>query len=322
MRIDAVFTWVDGDDALHKSKMQPYLSDEIVKSYRNFRTRFNQIDEIEFSVKSILKFAPFIRNIYIVTDGQTPLFLKKARREKDRKYDKVIIVDHKIIFSEFDRFLPTFNSRSIETMLYNIPDLSEHFIYFNDDFFIIKETEPTDYFIDGNPVLRGKWTSFDEDILYKSIYRKIRIALGKKDKLKKYGYKRGQQKAARIAGFDKYFRIDHTPAPTRKSVIKDFFDENPNLKLQNIKHKFRNPEQYLFQSLVNNLEIKNKSAVLKNDFQLGYIGSYKKPFFWYKLTLFRYKINSNKLFLNLQSLDLAPENKLRMILGWLSKRLD
>ena len=92
------------------------------------------------------------------------------------KYSKVKIIDHKVIFKGFEEFLPVFNSNSIETMVYKIPDLSEHFIYFNDDLFLIKETKPSDFFRDGNPVLRGKWSRFDADLVYK----KVGSFLGKK----------------------------------------------------------------------------------------------------------------------------------------------
>ena len=38
--------------------------------------------------------------------------------------------------------LPTFNSHAIETSLHLIPDLAEHFVYFNDDFFLGRPIRP------------------------------------------------------------------------------------------------------------------------------------------------------------------------------------
>ena len=72
--IDAVIAWVDGNDEAHLNKMTHYVEDKSKLGNQQFRTRFDQVNEIEFSVKSILKYAPFVRNIFIVTDGQTPLF--------------------------------------------------------------------------------------------------------------------------------------------------------------------------------------------------------------------------------------------------------
>ncbi|MHB1107018.1 MAG: Stealth CR1 domain-containing protein, partial [Lutibacter sp.] len=103
--IDAVIAWVDGNDEAHLNKMTNYVEDKSKLGNQQFRTRFDQVNEIEFSVKSILKYAPFVRNIFIVSDGQTPLFLKNHIE----KYAKVKIVDHKEIFKGFESYAPTFN---------------------------------------------------------------------------------------------------------------------------------------------------------------------------------------------------------------------
>ncbi|KUO69544.1 MAG: Stealth CR1 domain-containing protein [Lutibacter sp.] len=313
--IDAVIAWVDGNDEAHLNKMTHYVEDKSKLGNQQFRTRFDQVNEIEFSVKSILKYAPFVRNIFIVTDGQTPLFLKNHREE----YPKVKIVDHKEIFKGFESYAPTFNSVSIETMLYRIPNLAEHFIYFNDDVFLMRKIKVNDFFSNGFPVLRGKFKSFDSGIWYKVIHQKIVKLLGKTTKDKKYGYKKAQQNIAVKLGFRKYLRLDHTPAAIRKSTVKNYFEEHPEMIIHNIKHRFREPSQYMIQSLANHLEIQNKTCVIKNDYQLGYLQSYKKPLLWYKLKLKNFEKDPNTLFLCLQSLDQCPKHKLNYILNWLKK---
>lgn len=313
--IDAVIAWVDGNDEAHLNKMTNYVEDKSKLGNQQFRTRFDQVNEIEFSVKSILKYAPFVRNIFIVTDGQTPLFLKNHREE----YPKVKIVDHKEIFKGFESYAPTFNSVSIETMLYRIPNLAEHFIYFNDDVFLMRKIKVNDFFSNGFPVLRGKFKSFDSGIWYKVIHQKIVKLLGKTTKDKKYGYKKAQQNIAVKLGFRKYLRLDHTPAAIRKSTVKNYFEEHPEMIIHNIKHRFREPSQYMIQSLANHLEIQNKTCVIKNDYQLGYLQSYKKPLLWYKLKLKNFEKDPNTLFLCLQSLDQCPKHKLNYILNWLKK---
>ena len=45
-------------------------------------------------------------------------------------------MDHREIIEQ--EYLPTFNSHVIEANLHKIPNLSEHFIYFNDDVFVAK----------------------------------------------------------------------------------------------------------------------------------------------------------------------------------------
>ena len=203
--------------------------------------------------------------------------------------------------------MPTFNCRPIETCIYRIPELAEHFIYFNDDFFLINETKPSDFFKNGLPVLRGKWLKFDKDIFYK------------KFKKPKVGHKKIQQKAAQLLGFNKYYNFKHTPHPLRKSTFKKYFESNNNVFIDNIKYRFRDNSQFTPQGLANHIEIKNKTCFFKSDLQLMYFRSYKKPLYWYK-----FKLNikgKKKLFLGLQSLDRSPEHILDYILGWLDNRM-
>ncbi|SCX89540.1 Stealth protein CR1, conserved region 1 [Nonlabens sp. Hel1_33_55] len=302
--IDAVILWVDGNDEKHRQKMLPYLEVTSKINEEGFRTRFDQVNEIDFTVNSILKFAPFIRNIFIVTDDQIPNFYKNKTSRNN--YDKVVIVDHKEIFQGYEEFLPTFNNRSIESCIHRIPNLAEHFIYMNDDFFIINETKPTDFFRNGLPVLRGKWLNFDENIFYKKFSKQ------------RFGHKYAQQSSAKRAGMSKYYNFRHTPHPLRKSTLANYFSENKNEFLENIKHRFRKKTQFLPQGLSNHLEIKNETCYLESDLRLVYFRSYKKPLWWYK-----YKLENKtaeKLFMGLQSLDQCPEKTLDFFINWLRKR--
>ncbi|CAL2102937.1 Stealth-like protein [Tenacibaculum sp. 190130A14a] len=308
--IDAVITWVDGKDPKHQEKMLPYLEDKKVVTNKNFRTRFDQVEEIKFTVNSILKYAPFIRNIFIVTDNQIPDFV---RNKKEGTYENVFIVDHKDIFKEDANYLPVFNCRPIETKLYDIPELAEHFVYFNDDMFLLKELKPTDFFIEGKPVIRGKWLKFNEDIFYKRLFNTEK-------KKKRAGHKKAQEMSAKLVGFKKYYKFHHTPFSLRKATFMNFFKEHKDIEIRNIEHKFRSPEQYTPQGLANHIEIKNNTGVLKDDYQLVYIQNYKKSFAWLKYKLNNITKKEGKLFLNMQSLDQCPKDKLDYVLNWLEER--
>ena len=299
--IDAVILWVNGSDGKHIDKISKYVENKNIISSTKFRTRFDQVNEIKFTINSILKFAPYIDKIYIITDEQTPDFLEKSVR-KDY-YNNVSIVDHKVIFKGYEKFLPVFNCRPIETCMYRIPGLAEHFIYFNDDFFLINPTKPSDFFRDKLPVLRGKWLKFDKDIFYKK-FKKSRIS-----------HKKAQQKAAEIIGLKKYYNFKHTPHPLRKSTFQTYFKNNPGILIDNIKFRFRNENQFTPQGLANHIEIKNKTCVLKIELELLYFRSYKKPLFWYK---FQIKLkHKQKKFLGLQSLDQCPPKKLNFLIHWI-----
>ena len=81
---------------------------------------------------------PWVRNIFIVTADQKPKWLD------ENAHSKIKLINHSQIIDA--KYLPTFNSHVIEANLYKIPDLSEHFIYFNDDIFVARPLMPNHFF--------------------------------------------------------------------------------------------------------------------------------------------------------------------------------
>ena len=101
-------------------------------------SRFRDNDELKYSLRSIEKFAPWIRKVFIVTNGQIPSWL-------DLSNPKVQIITHDQIFLNKSQ-LPTFSSAAIELNLHRIPGLSDYFIYFNDDVFLGQPVFPYDFY--------------------------------------------------------------------------------------------------------------------------------------------------------------------------------
>lgn len=304
--IDAVITWVDGNDPAHKNKMQRYLKGTAQRQNDSFLTRYRQVNEIEFTVHSILKFAPFIRRIFIVTDAQRPAFLQK----KMAAYSKVKVIDHQILFKKNLSVLPVFNSRSIETKLYAIPGLSERFIYFNDDILLLKPVSVRDFFREDKVVLRGRWTSFREGKLHKQLFPR---------KAGTTSFTQGQENSAKKVGFNRLFRYDHCPQPLHRSTLESYFLENPTVETQNCQYRFRNGNQFLSVGLAHHLEIKNNRSIIEHNMRLAFFSSYKKPLCWLQRQFYRLENNNNKWFLNLQSLDLCPAKKQAFIMDWLER---
>jgi len=137
--IDIVYTWVTSDDAEWLNKRNYYANnwEGGASPFAKEKSRFDDHNEIFFSLIGVGKFMPWVRNIYIVTDAQIPSVPESVK-------NKVFIIDHRDIIP--DEFLPTFNSHVIEAFLYKIDGLSEHFIYFNDDFFVSKEVSASHFF--------------------------------------------------------------------------------------------------------------------------------------------------------------------------------
>ena len=88
--------------------------------------RFKDKDELKYSLRSVEKYLSWIRNIYIVTNGQIPNWL-------NLNDSKIKIINHSDLFTN-QSHLPTFNSAAIESHLHRINGLSKKFIYLNDDF--------------------------------------------------------------------------------------------------------------------------------------------------------------------------------------------
>jgi hypothetical protein len=144
--VDAVVTWVDGSDPEFTAKRQSYsYHDSSGKIAANNVARYQSHDEIRYCVRSIQQFAPWIRTIYIVTNGQVPNWFNPNQ-------SKVKIVFHDEIIPA--QYLPTFNSHVIESCLHRINGLSEHFVYFNDDVMLLRPLSPTDLFTETG-LMRG-----------------------------------------------------------------------------------------------------------------------------------------------------------------------
>jgi len=267
-QIDAVITWLDGNDEKHREKRLKTLKKESQKRENELttgrdKTRFIDNGELKYCIYSIKKFAPWIQKIHLVTDNQVPDFLTPELQKKLN----VEIVDHQDIFESYEWALPTFNSRTIETALWRIPGLAPNFIYFNDDFMLTKYVEPEDFFKSGSVVLRGKWRPIRE-------YGPLRMKMNKwfSFAVKQFlGITRSmhlllQIRSAKLAGLvKKYYRAPHVPHPIRTETLRNFYNEQPELFEKNIKYRFRNTDQFSSIYLANHLEIAQNKALLRND---------------------------------------------------------
>lgn len=320
--IDAVITWVDGNDKNWQKKINKYSTVKLNFDLKKDKKRFNSIGEINIALKSIIKFASFLDNIYLVTDNQIPEGFVELQKLAKTKKINLTIIDHQVIFRGYEDCLPTFNSCSIGCMLYRIPNLAENFIIFNDDTFLMRETKESDFFIDNYPIIRGKWEKFRENRQLRTVFKKIRNKTEIKPAKKRSSFKNFQENSAKLTNIkntDRYLRRFHTPVCVRKSTLESFFNDNNILK-NNIKYKFRNKNQFIISSLSEHLEITKKTYLHKSNAQLTYFRSYKNIFLT-KLKLFTFEKNNKKLFMTFQSLEMADKKTLNYILKWIENRI-
>ena len=249
--VDAVITWVDGSDPAHKQKRDHYLNQAETPLHDNGTNPHRWVcsDELNFCIRSIVNHAPWVRRIWIVTDSQIPVLASLP----DDFAAKISIVDHRAIFAGHEDALPTFNSLSIETMLWRIPGLSEHFLYFNDDVFLTAPVMPRDFFARNGPVLRGKWVNH-------SVMAQSSISRDDASLLNHFN----QINAAGMIGYtaDHVFESAHVVHPMQRSVMAELFEVYPEAFTRNAGFRFRCTKQFLAQSLHNHACLASGNAAI------------------------------------------------------------
>lgn len=265
--LDIVIAWVDGNDVELKRKRHLYLTGNDASDAVS-ETRFASNDEIYYNIASILKYVPFCRHILIVTDGQQPEFLNEFVVQGLCDTNKIRVVDHREIFAGFEQFLPTFNTRSIESMLWNIQGLSDYFIYLNDDFFFNASAQVEDFLEQDKIVTYGHWKSC---FSYKTKLKYRQFLNRNFNKPIQPGHVIAQMLGADILGFKEFFEIHHYPHCVDRKILSEYLLNHPTLLETQIKYKFRSVEQLNPISLMNHLKIQKGEAVLKPDLALAYL---------------------------------------------------
>lgn len=182
--VDIVLPWVDGSKNSWRERFYVFNGDKTIDE-RRYRD-FGLLDFVLYGIEINM---PWVNSIFLITDNQTPNF---------KLPPNVIILDHSEIISK--EKLPVFNSNSIELSCYKIKQLSEHFILFNDDIFVLKRMKKDDFFDkNGQPrdngamLCRSPMNEFEHTVLNNLII--INKLINKKDMIRKY--------------WDKFFNIQY-----------------------------------------------------------------------------------------------------------------
>lgn len=317
MKIDAVITWVDGDDPRHKAKRKQFGTKRILcQNDVAGNTRYKSIGEIFYCVASLNRYAQWLNKIYIVTDEQNPMIEELLAEQFPEGTIPMEIVDHKVIFRGYEEFLPTFNSISIESMTWRIPGLSEHYIEFNDDLILAAPTRPEDFFTeDGKVVCYGK--------RYRSLYVTLSHLLRRhNDGSKQVSFRQTMRNAAELLGERKHFiKIYHTPKALLRSVYQRYFANYPDNLLSNIRHRFRVPSQFNVEELQYLLLEREGRIVMRRAYNdLLYLKP-KRDESYIAEKLSQFTERANYKFGCFNSLDLMTDKGREMTIEWIKRRI-
>ncbi len=215
--MDIVITYVNGLDPEWQKQYEKITHRPVLtKRYRDWGF-------LPYLLRGIEKFMPFIDNVFLVvaSESQVPVWVNR---------EQLHVVLHKDIIPK--RFLPTFNSTTIELFLHRIPNLSEEFIYFNDDIFPVAPMNSDVFFQQGKILMKYSWRWLALDMYNRHTRQSDRLArLGA-------GLKNGLR----------FIRPQHTCTPMLKSKNTELYSkiESEILSTITLLRSNENVNQYLY----------------------------------------------------------------------------
>lgn len=231
MLIDYVFPYVNSSDIIWQRTYNKFCEDNKIKEnqFGNEKARFRDFgDLVRFTFRSIAKNMPWINNIFFIvqSESQVPEWLDKS---------KVKIIYHDQFIPA--RYLPTYNSTTIEMFLWNIPELNEHFIYSNDDLFALNPCNESDFY--SNTGLPKAHLKTKSKIFNMTAFRQT-IVNGQDLILKDFPDKAPDK--------DTFYRTGHLMSPFLKSTVKKVWNKH-RIEIGNNITNFRsdkNVNQYIY----------------------------------------------------------------------------
>lgn len=223
--IDLVCCWVELNEEYQRSLTKHSFN--ATRKQTN-KARFRQLGELNYSIPMALRNLPWIRKVFIVTNGQDiPNDLKKM--------DKVEVVHHSSIFRD-QTLLPTFSYHAIQPHLCFIKGLAEHFIVTNDDIFINKPMSQAE-FLGGTG--NGKFLHT----------RKVMSSITEPDNIWQHNLKNSEKAMKRVFGERERMVFPHMPQLFRKSYCVKTWELFEEELLHTISNKFRAESNVIFRSI-------------------------------------------------------------------------
>lgn len=252
-KIDFIIPWVDGGDIAWQKEKNRYAGNNT--SADDIRDiRFRDWDTLKYWFRGVDKFAPWVNKIHFITWGHLPSWL-------NTNHPKINIVNHRDYIPE--EYLPTFSSHVIELNMHRIPGLSEYFVYFNDDIYILNPLYEKDFFQHGVPcdlcvsnAITPRLGEFSPILLQTTSY--INKHFNKKLDIRKNFRKWFSPKYGTLLvrtlcllpwTFYTGFYNHHLAVPYEKKTLETVWCEEPEILDRTCRHRFRNDSdvnQYIF----------------------------------------------------------------------------
>ncbi len=239
-KIDFIVLWVDGNDPEWQKERAKYITDK----KQGHVARFRDWDLMRYWFRGVEKFAPWVNCVHFVTCGHHPEWL-------NLNHPKLHFVKHGDFIEK--KYLPLFNSCAIEMNINHIPDLEEHFVYFNDDFFITGHVRPEQFFQKGLPCDMAILDPIKPMKYYHQVLNDT-IELNKhfnfRDSLKKhlskyinlkYGVHLYKNLLQIPYPYFVGFKVHHLPTPYLKSTWDTVWNHCPDAITQTLSSRFRSP---------------------------------------------------------------------------------
>ena len=253
--IDFVVLWVDSNDPKWRATKEQYEKEHNISKESNGEERYREWDQFHYWFRSVEKYAPWVRHIYLVTCGQVPKWLNV-------NHPKLRLITHEDYMDK--ECLPTFNSSAIEINLHKIKELGEYFIYFNDDMILTKEVKPEDFFQGGKPLTCSAGSPIRNFVTNEGFRHNLFTMMGLAAKYDweaiikkwpekwychKYGkYLRHNWRICRDSYMSGFYYV-HFASPLRKSTLQKTEQEFSKEFGATSKNKFRTPNdvtQWMF----------------------------------------------------------------------------
>ena len=227
-QIDIVLPFYNDSDKIWSKVLYDYMKQEGSSDRQvTGEERYRDWENLKYWFRGVENNCKWVNKVYLVVanESQIPDWL-------NTNYDKLKVVLHKdYIPSEL---LPTFNIMTIENYFCKIPDLSNNYVYCNDDYFFLNPTSSGMFFVNDLPVYKDTQTDInklDTSGVDGTFYQCLN---------------NGMDLQQRILG-DKahWYALDHLPVSHKKDfeneIIDTYYDDFINA---NNKSRFRDRNNF------------------------------------------------------------------------------